>query len=90
MNDEEFRAQLYRGGIDAYTTFNDLMNCLLLLDKAERVEWLDKRIEERQSIYKSEWEKDYPLVCEATRAMRTNRRIEAMETLRALIGAGSR
>ena len=85
LNDQEIRAQ-YQGGIDAYDVFDDLMQCLLLLDKADRVEWLDKRIEERRSLLEDESKEDYPAVCEGTRAGRTMRRINAMETLRALIG----
>jgi hypothetical protein len=85
MNDEEIRAQC-QGGMDAYDAFADLMQCLLLLDEADRVEWLDKRIEERRSLWEEEKEEDYPAVCEGTRAGRTMCRINAMETLRTLIG----
>ena len=88
MNDEKIRAEC-RGGAEAYMTFKTTIDSLLLLDKGERVAWLNDRIDERRRIGEREGEEE-SAATGWTRAFRTQARINAMESLRALIGAGSR
>ena len=76
----------YRGGAEAYETFREILGCLLTMDEADRVEWLNDRITERQNIWKRERDESHPAIGEGTRAFRTQARLKAMESLRALIG----
>jgi len=86
MNDEEILAQ-YRGGAEAYHTINEILLELRMMEKGDRVAWLNDRIDERRSICEREArEEEESAATGWTKSLRTQFRISAMETLRALIG----